>query len=252
MLLIFFATNLFEYSITYPSMSHVYSFFAIAWLIYSVKKYFVFQRRITLISTFIAFAFIVLIRPANSLILLLIPFLAEDKSTLVSIPRKLTADSKILFYCMLIFFTLIFIQLLAWHLETGHFITWSYTGERFNFTKPELFNFLFSYRKGFFVYTPVMFIACFGIISVYAENKYRGYSLLFFLLVTIYVLSSWWNWYYGDSFGMRSMIDFYPVFAFLLAKLFLSLHSSIAKIVLISLSFLPFTSTRFRHTNTIT
>jgi hypothetical protein len=41
-------------------------------------------------------------------------------------------------------------------------------------------------------------------------------SLIPFLLI-IYVFSSWWNWYYGDSYGSRVMIDFLAFFVMLFA-----------------------------------
>jgi hypothetical protein len=41
----------------------------------------------------------------------------------------------------------------------------------------------------------------------------------------VYVTASWWNWYYGPSFGQRPFIEFYPINALLIALLFSSLRS---------------------------
>jgi len=42
-------------------------------------------------------------------------------------------------------------------------------------------------------------------------------------MVVTWVISSWWMWFYGGSFGQRSFIEFFPLFAFLIALL---LHSA--------------------------
>ena len=38
------------------------------------------------------------------------------------------------------------------------------------------------------------------------------YSTLVILPLTIYLFSSWWCWWFGGGFGMRPMIDYYPLF----------------------------------------
>ncbi len=106
------------------------------------------------------------------------------------------------------------IQLYSWHAQTGHWFLWSYTGERFDFSHPHIFDFLFSYRKGWLLYTPIMaiFIAG-GLIYFFKKNKFRLVSFLLFISLVIFILSSWEGWWYGSSFGQRPIIDFYPHFA---------------------------------------
>ena len=40
------------------------------------------------------------------------------------------------------------------------------------------------------------------------------------LIFACWVLFSWWCWWYGGGFGMRAMIEFYPLFAILLGASF--------------------------------
>jgi hypothetical protein len=47
---------------------------------------------------------------------------------------------------------------------------------------------------------------------------------LIFTALLVYVLSSWWNWFYGDGFGMRPMVDFYAIFALVIALMFIQLN----------------------------
>ena len=37
-------------------------------------------------------------------------------------------------------------------------------------------------------------------------------SALIMLPFIIYLFSSWWCWWFGGGFGMRPMIDYYPLF----------------------------------------
>jgi hypothetical protein len=124
-------------------------------------------------------------------------------------------------------------------MQTGNFIVWSYSNEGFNFKEFHFFDILFSYRKGWFVYTPIMFIAVLGgLITLHRQSGFRFFSgLLFFILVT-YILSSWWAWWYGGSFGLRAFIDFYPAFALLLALFINSLRAKSLKIFVLFLAFL--------------
>ena len=45
------------------------------------------------------------------------------------------------------------------------------------------------------------------------------FSLVLFSVLNIYILSSWWSWWYGGSFGLRSFIDSYGLMAIPLACL---------------------------------
>ena len=103
------------------------------------------------------------------------------------------------------------IQLVFYYLQTGDFIIYSYGDEGFDFIHPETFNFLFSFKKGWLLYTPFMVLILLGVRYWYKFSKYRLLVFSATLGIIVWVLSSWWSWYFGGSFGMRAMIDFYPV-----------------------------------------
>ena len=112
-----------------------------------------------------------------------------------------------------VFSVLVFIQLYLWYLQTGSFIVYSYQGEGFNFLDPQFINILFSYRKGLFIYTPVLFFGLIGALLLGFRKKYfLSFSWLLFFVFLTYILSSWWSWYYGGSYGLRAYIDFYALF----------------------------------------
>ncbi len=238
LLFIVFGTNLYYYAVIEPSMSHVYSFALMAAFFFFTKKYLDDYKFKNLAFMVILLSMLILIRPTNLLSLAFIPFIAGSSKAASRFIVDFFQHKKN--YILLLIpagFLLVLFSL--WYLQTGHFFVWSYPGESFNFRKPRIFNILFSYRKGWFVYTPLMFIATFGgLIVLFRQNRFRFFNALFFFLVVTYILSSWWSWWYGGSFGLRAYIDFYSAFALLLAICLNSLGSLSFKLAGILLCFL--------------
>ena len=146
---ILLGTNLFYYSLWQPCMSHVYSFFAInGFLWYSCRtvqgpklKYMAFA------SLFLGFT--VLIRPTNGVVILLLPFLINNSDEAVNLKVYLQKNIGVLLIPLLIFFLVVSIQFILWHIQTGHWFTWSYKDEGFLFSNPQFSNVLFSYRRDY-------------------------------------------------------------------------------------------------------
>ncbi len=207
-----FGTSLFHYVVDEPSMSHVYSFafvnlFVLAFLDYFKKPDF----RLVLLGMF-AFGMVVLIRPVNGLLVLSLPFLAGDAKTFRKgmhfffrkpLPALLSVLPAVL---------LASVQLVIYKIQTGDFLVYSYGKLTLDLTDARLWKFLFSYRKGLFVYTPLLFVSLFGSKYFFKKSRFQFMTWGAFLFVVVYVLSSWWQWYYGGSFGSRVMIDYYVFF----------------------------------------
>lgn len=214
---VFFGTNLLYYSVMDPSMSHVYSFAMISGFLLSAKKLSIDFTPKNLILTTLFIALVVLIRPVNILIILFFPFITGSLSKFFEL---ITSKFKLLYYSILsvfIFFIILSLQLFIWKAQTGDFIVWSYANEGFYFYNPAICDFLFSFRKGLFVYTPFVLVSLIIFLVSKRKNPEQLILSLGFLTILVYVLSSWWNWYYGDSFGSRVFIDFLPVITILLA-----------------------------------
>jgi len=79
---------------------------------------------------------------------------------------------------------------------------------------------LISYRKGLFVYTPLILLSLAGFVYLWRQSRFAAATSAFFLLLLTYMLSSWHMWFYGGSFSQRVFIDFYAFFAILLAIAF--------------------------------
>lgn len=216
----FIATNLFYYTLVAPAASHVYSFSLISVFLFYIKKNFMAYDRRALYISSLLFAFIILVRPVNILILLATPFLAASAGNFTNLIKEKLRTGDI-FIVVLVFIMGISPQLIINYLQTGHLIFYGYEHEGFYFTRPEILNFLISYRKGWFVYTPFMLLLIPGMIKLYKRSSFEFYSFLSFFIILLYFFSSWWNWFYGDSFGMRPMIDYYSLF-FLIILLFIT------------------------------
>lgn len=234
---ILFGTNLFYYSVSEPAMSHVYSFSFISAFLYYVKRFFQAPQKKHIVILFIVLGIVTLIRPVNFLIILIIPFLAGDIASLKVGLKNLKNNYPAIIIGFLFFFGIIFIQLLIYKISTGKFFLYSYGEEAMNLLNPHFWDMLFSYKKGLFLYTPILFCSLTGFYFLYRRNKFEFFTLLFFLTILNYILSSWWNWWYGGSFSQRVYVEYLPLFALLLAITLQNISNKKIKVFYISILF---------------
>ena len=237
-LLLVMATSVIHYTVSEPSFSHIYSLFAICGFIYYTKAYFTKNNVTYILYAAVFFGLIFLIRNINILLLFFIPFLAETGILLKQGVQNLIKKPGVLIKAGGLFIAVVCIQCLLWYIQTNKLLIYSYQKEGFDFTKPELFNILFSYTKGLFVYTPVLLLSLLGLITLgFKKQYYLLISWLVFFAGLTYILSSWWIWSYGASYGSRVYIEYYPVFFILFAILFDSVKP-LVKVGIVALSLL--------------
>jgi len=215
---IVFGTNLFYYTVTEFAMSHLYSFTAITWFSYFTRLYFQHPSVKFILINSILLGLITLIRPVNLMIVLSVPFLAGNSDDLLKGIRMFFSKTRVWITALLLFALVAGIQFIIYKISTGSYLVYSYKEEGFNFLHPQVLNFLFSYRKGMFVYTPMLLVSMAGFIFLYRESRFRFFSLLVFFFALIYVFSSWHMWFYGGSFSQRVMVEYYAFFAILFAS----------------------------------
>jgi len=229
-----FGTNLFYYTVVEPGTSHIYSFAFIAMFLYYGKQYFLYagKKNISILAALLGM--IVLIRPLNGLIILILPFLAGNFNTLRQGLVTAFKDKLRLIYSGCLFLSIVFIQLLIYKISTGQFIIYAYGEEGFNFLHPHFIDILFSYRKGLFLYTPMFLLSFTGGWYLWKYNKFEFYTWFGFFILITYVLSSWWMWYYGGSFSSRVYVEYIPLFMILLGMALEGIRSKFFKLVFIS------------------
>lgn len=110
-------------------------------------------------------------------------------------------------------FLVVFPQLLFWKINSGNWIYYSYSDEHFFFGNPHVLDGLFSYRKGWLLYTPIMVFPIIGIVFSYFNRRELFWPYAIYLPIHIYVIYSWWCWWYGGSYGSRPMIETYAILA---------------------------------------
>lgn len=214
-------TNLMNYTVFEAGMSHPYCFFLLSALLFYFDAWLKNEKPANIYKFGFLFGWLVLSRPINGLFLLF--FIAWGLSHFGNLKASgnwLHKKSKAVFKAVLIALLVVSPQLIYWKLFSGEWFFNSYRNEPFFFADPKILEGLFSYRKGWLVYTPIMIFSILGwFIPQNKKLKSRIPSILIFLIY-IYFLFSWWTWWYGGSFGMRTMIDLYPILAISIAMFF--------------------------------
>jgi hypothetical protein len=104
-------------------------------------------------------------------------------------------------------------QFLYWKEVTGNYLFYSYTDEGFFFNHPRILEGLFSFRKGWLLYTPMMAFPLIGLFFRKPELKGLRFPLFLFTALNIYIIFSWWCWWYGGTFGQRGLVESYALLA---------------------------------------
>jgi hypothetical protein len=240
-------TNLVFFTVVEPSMTHVYSFALITGFALTTYKLFHDYQPKWFVRSLTLFTLILLIRPTNAMILLLVPFIAGDTDIMSQTFRKVLSEKKALIRGIIQMLILLAIPVALWYLQTGKLIVYTYGDEKLNLLHSNLANILFSYNRGLFLYTPVAFIALFGFTPIFKQNRFRYFWLMGFMLSFAYIASCWWVWYYASKCGQRVFIDIYVTVALLLFSFYHSLRAVVLKrilsailVLLISLNLLQF------------
>ena len=208
LLCIAIGTNLFYYTTLNQGLSHPFSFFLFASILFYTNAWYKGFNTKYLICLSLLLALALVTRPVNFVIVLIPLFwgVHNPPSLRERIDTLWIYRSKIVL-AILICLPIVFLQLAYWRYTSGHWIYFSYKGEGFNFLHPKIFRGLFSYRKGWFVYTPIAFLGVIGFIPLWKKNKALVPSLVVFFTLLIYIVFSWKNWWYGGGFGCRPLIE---------------------------------------------
>lgn len=228
-----FGTVAFFYTVNAPGWAHIAAFALVCFLLYHIKKLTLSFNRGSILAILVSSSLLFFVRPSDIVVLVLAPFLANDFKTFVSILKNIFSERKTLMLGLFLVLIPLIIQLSIYKAYTDHFLIWSYTKEKFDFLHPEIMKVLFGYEKGFFVYTPICFLALFGLYRLYKLNAYLFTGVVIYTLLNIYIISSWWCWNYGCIYGPRVFIEHYPVF-FLLLGFLLDTNYKLVKIAVVS------------------
>lgn len=233
-----FGTNCWYYLVYDFSVGHIHAFFLVSLITWFFIKWLE-TREIKFISyTLIFLALLAILRPTSVLIVLFIPLLIYIKdSNLKTEFKSIFGHIKKLSFALIGVGLIFLIPLLLWKWQTGNWFVYSYSNERFYFSKPHLFEFLFSIKKGWLFWSPVIFLSLiFILIRFKKETQKIVLSTILPILLITYIFSCWWIWTFGMGFGQRPMIEFLP---FILIA-FTFLFQTIKRKISFAIVFIPF------------
>jgi hypothetical protein len=218
--LIVFATNVFHYATYDASFSHAYSFALTALLVWLSWLYRAgtAHSRPLLLGMGLVCGLLMLVRTTNAILFLIpVAVLLEaaiaDKDYRKALVRSVFLGTM----CLVIWAP----QIVAWHHATGKWFSNPYhavlSEAHFNWTRPELINFLFSVRKGALFWTPLILLSLLGYRKFVSQAGIYAVSVGVVLLLQVYVCASWYCWFFGGSYGSRPMVDVMPLIAFQLS-----------------------------------
>lgn len=113
-----------------------------------------------------------------------------------------------------------------WFYKTGKPIydTYKNAGVGLDFFSPYIWNTLFSFRKGWLIYTPIMIFALIGFRQLYRTNKGVFIPVFGTFICSFFIVASWTEWWYGAGFSIRPLITYYTLLSipmvFFVDKLF--------------------------------
>ncbi len=217
LLIIGLFTNLFWYTTKEAPMPHSYSFALFCLFMFLTDKWYQKPNYINSIACGLTLGLIALVRPTNIVIVLyfLLYGVIRGKDLTNRFHLYLSKYKQLIIMSLCI--CLVWIpQLLYWKSVTNHFFYYSYgSSEQFFFANPKIINVLVGFRKGWLTYTPAMIFSIIGIFLL--KNKKYFWSILSFTVINIYIVSSWWCWWYGGGLGMRPLIESYALLSIPLA-----------------------------------
>lgn len=224
LLIIMLATNLFTYTVFEVAMSHVYSFAVITIFIWNTIQWYKKPGYARSIVLGLLIGWIFLIRPVNLLVMFIfVGWGINDMGSMTARIKWFLDYWKQAVIIAFFGFIICIPQLLYWKIYAGHWLFYSYVGEQFYFTHPHILEGLYSWRKGWLLYTPVMILSLIGIGFINKKIPSLRWIYPFTIGLLLYITWSWWCWWYGGGFGQRSLIDWYGWMAIPIAALLQSL-----------------------------
>lgn len=210
LLLIAFGTNLFHYATADCNLPHIFLFavdngillLTIRWHERPKKRYALFIGLLLGLAT--------ITRPSE-IVWALVPLLWSNGSfrEKFRMLRERAVDVLLLIAGMIAVGSL---QLVYWKYTSGHWFSFNHT-EGFDFFRPFTWKVLFSYKKGWLLYTPLMIFAIAGMALLRKKKKGLLLPVLVFFLANLWFISSWECWWYAGTFSQRPFVQSYGMMA---------------------------------------
>jgi hypothetical protein len=214
LVLLALGSNYFQYAVFDAAMAHTYLFTGYALLLWLTIRWHEQPSRLRAFFIGLTLGIMVLIRPSEA-VAVVIPVL-WGLTSLAALRAKLELiKARWVDVLLLVLGGVLGVlpQGLYWHWATGHWLFYSYGDQHFNFIRPHLRSVLFSFRKGWLIYTPLVLMPLAGFAVLWRRHREVAVPALAFFLLNLWVVSAWDIWWYGGSLGQRAMVQSYAVLA---------------------------------------
>ncbi|CAA6828794.1 MAG: Unknown protein [uncultured Aureispira sp.] len=210
LLLLALGTNLLYYALYEPVMSHNYSFFLFSLCLYWTVEWLEKPQKRPLFLLAIAFGLLANVRLTNSIFIIVLLLWEVGSLKALKIRLSLFQEHwKALGLALVLAISTFLPQMYYWFSVTGYWLVNAYGAKQgtFFWSDPMIFEILLGYKKGWLVYTPLMSVGILGLFALYQHDRKLFSGIFLYTLLNWYVISCWWCWWYGGSFGMRPLIE---------------------------------------------
>lgn len=218
--LLVLGTNYLQYSVFDTAMAHTYDFTLYALLIWATIHWHERPRRWLAAAIGLLVGLLILTRPSEAVAVLL-PLLwgiSSKETARRKLQLLLQRWPDVLLLGLFVFLGVL-PQLLYWKWATGSFIVYSYQEQTFSFLRPHTWPVLFSFRKGWLIYTPLMAVALAGLVVLWRRYRSIALAITGYFVINLWVVSAWDVWWYGGSIGQRALVQSYAALSLALAAL---------------------------------
>lgn len=208
LLLLYLGTNLLATSTMQYDLTHLYLFSLNAIFGFHLFTFLETEKRRNLIIAALILGLTACIRPTQVLIGIIPVILLFNKYS----ENRFLAVKKLLWFPL---FGIVWNipQIYYWYSVGGHFFAPNMHTEELIIIDPNTLDFLFSYKKGWLLYSPLFLLLPIGFYFLFKTKRTLFWALATFLVLYIWIMSSWECWWYAASFGSRVMTDIYPLLA---------------------------------------
>jgi hypothetical protein len=212
-----FGTNLWYYIVEEPGLSHVYSFFLSALLLWELKRFSLSEKTRHLALAGLCLGMMACVRPQN--LLFFSPFLMwwlwQNGSCIIRKPMAIAWGLSLAFLAVTPFIAY------RIYLNAKGFVP--YDGEGFIYWEsPHVLKVLFAPENGLFPGSPFLLPLIPVLLLYFFRNagawRYICASTLMVFAACTLMYASWWAWGLACGFGHRGFIEFYPLFAWVMLR----------------------------------
>jgi len=216
-------TNLFHYGVFDGTFSHAFSFFLVCALLFFTERWWERPTRGDSVLLGVIAALIVLTRHTNAIFLLVLPLYGiTSMSDLGARTGELWRRRQLLLIAIVVSAAGLVPQFALYRWTTGAWLTNPYGAFNVGFSwgAPQISRVLFSTQKGLFFWSPLLLLTFFGAIVAEGWTRHLVLATAVAFAVQTYVVSCWWDWQFGASYGHRAFTDGFALAAPFLASAF--------------------------------